>query len=271
MKKFLMLLLMGNVFYSQAQELYIFSEPASNMPAKSMTAKLSAQLMPGSSTLKQRYTPEWQVGFHTKFMAHVGTSFSNIYQDGLSWDGAYVYGQYRFLSVDDVHKHFRMAVFAEASVSKDYNTYDEINLRGDKSGIKAGIIATQLWHKFALSGTVSNTQVLNSSRFDKVYYIPERHYQALNYSLSAGYLLLPKEYTSYKQLNVNLYAELLGQKILDGNKYYVDLAPALQFIVNSNAKINLGYRFQLNGNMHRMGDKSYYLSFERTFFNALKK
>jgi hypothetical protein len=241
------------------------------MPAKSITAKLSAQLMPQKSTLKQRYTPEWQVGFNAKFMAHFGTSFSNIYQQGLSWDGAFVYGQYRFLSVDEVHKHFRMAVFTEAGLSRDHNEFDEINLRGDKSGIKLGLIATQLWHKIALSGTVSNTQVLHSSRFNKVYYIPKRHYQSLNYSLSAGYLLLPKEYTSYRQLNVNLYAELLGQKLLDGNKYFLDLAPGLQFIVNSNAKINLGYRFQLNGNMHRMGTQSYYVSFEKTFFNALKK
>ena len=133
------------------------------------------------------------------------------------------------------------------------------------------MIATQLWHKFALSGTVSHTEVLHKSRKNDVIYVPERNYQSLNYSLSAGYLLLPKTYTDYKQLNVNLYTELLGQKIDNSKLFYVDLAPAVQFIFNSNFKINLGYRFQLNGNMERMADKSFLISMERTFLNALKK
>ena len=55
--------------------------------------------------------------------------------------------------------------------------------------------------------------------------------------------------------------------------YFIDLAPAFQFIVNSNTKINLGYRFQLKGNAFRMANAapSLSLSVERTFFNTFKK
>ena len=81
--------------------------------------------------------------------------------------------------------------------------------------------------------------------------MPSRIYQAMNYSLSAGYLLLPREYTDYKQTNVNIYTELLAQQSLERKAYYVDLAPAVQFIFNSNAKLNIGYRFQLKGDMLR--------------------
>src|SRR5690606_16009878 len=88
--------------------------------------------------------------------------------------------------------------------------FDEVSLQGDKDGIQLGIIATQLWHKLALSATVSHTQVLHDSRFDKVLYQPSRIYQAMNYSLSAGYLVLPREYTSYKQTNLNLYLEMMA-------------------------------------------------------------
>jgi hypothetical protein len=49
------------------------------------------------------------------------------------------------------------------------------------------------------------------------------------------------------------------------------MAPALQFIFNSNAKLNVGYRFQLAGNMNRMANNSWLVSFERTFLNALKQ
>jgi hypothetical protein len=164
-----------------------------------------------------------------------------------------------------------MAVFADVSHTNIPFHYDEITLMGDKSGVEAGIIATQLWHRFALSGTVSHTQVLDKSRNNKVIYVPERNYQSFNYIVSGGYLLFPKEYTNYKQLNVNLYTEFLAQQTLDRPTHFIDMAPALQFIFNSNAKLNIGYRFQLTGNMNRMTDNSWLVSFERTFLNALKK
>jgi len=53
-------------------------------------------------------------------------------------------------------------------------------------------------------------------------------------------------------------------------KYVVDFAPGIQFIFNSNAKLNIGYRYQLSGNMYRMAEKSWLVSFERTFLGAWK-
>jgi hypothetical protein len=96
-------------------------------------------------------------------------------------------------------------------------------------------------------------------------------FSGINYSLSAGYLLLPRKYSSYKQTNLNLYMEMLGSQTLDKKRYFVDLAPALQLIFNSTTKLNLGYRFQLDGNMHRMAQNSWLLSIETTFLNAFRK
>jgi len=89
--------------------------------------------------------------------------------------------------------------------------------------------------------------------------------------VSAGYLLFPRNYTSYKQTNLNLYVELLGQNTYDLKRYYADLAPAIQLIFNSNAKLNIGYRFELGSDMHRMSAQSWLISFERTFLNALSR
>jgi hypothetical protein len=36
-------------------------------------------------------------------------------------------------------------------------------------------------------------------------------------------------------------------------------------------KLNVGYRFQLDGTMQRMGKTSWLISLERTFLNALKR
>ena len=255
------------------QELYVFSEPASNMPAHSISVKLTGHFVTNDniySRFSQRIMPQVMFGISKKVMIHIGGTIGNMHTPDFRYESVSFYAKYRFLSNDDIHKHFRMAVFADASATKTPFHYDEITLMGDKSGIEAGIIATQLWNKFTLSGTVSHTQVLDKSRNNKVIYVPARLYQSINYSLSGGYLLLPKEYTDYKQMNLNLYTELLGEKSLDSKKYCLDLAPAVQFIFNSNFKANIGYRFQLSGNMSRMSNNSWQVSFERTFLSALK-
>jgi hypothetical protein len=256
------------------QELYVFTEPASNMPAHSISLKLTDHFVSNDkiyNRFSHRFMPQVMFGFSKNLMVHVGATVSNMHTTDFRYESFNLYAKYRFHSKDDIHKHFRMAVFADASATKAPFHYDEITLMGDKSGIEAGIIATQLWNKFALSGTISHTQVLHKSRKSDVIYVPARAYESMNYSISAGYLLLPKEYKDYKQVNINFYTELLAEQTLDIKKHCVDLAPALQFIFNSNAKLNIGYRIQVSGNMARMSTNSWLISFERTFLNALKK
>lgn len=139
---------------------------------------------------------------------------------------------------------------------------------GDQSGVQGGVVATQLWNKLAVSTTLSYLHVTTP----KPKYFPDIYpWNAFNYTASAGYLLLPRSYTNYRQINLNLYVELLGQQTLDKKLHYLDLAPAIQLIFNSNAKLNLGYRFQLNSDMHRMSKESVLVSFEYVFLNALKR
>ena len=274
MKKLLIFILFVSAGKLNAQELYVFTEPASNIPGHSVSVKLTDHFVTKDKIygrFSQRFMPQLMLGISKKFMLHIGATLSNMHTKNFRYESVNVYAKYRFFSKDGLHKHFRMAVFADASKTKAPFHYDEITLMGDKSGIEAGIIATQLWHKFALSGTVSHTEVLDKSRNDKVIYVPARSYQSMNYSISAGCLLYPKEYTDYKQVNVNFYTELLAEQTLDINKHCVDLAPALQFVFNSNAKLNIGYRFQVSGTMSRMSKENWQLSFERTFLNVLKK
>lgn len=267
------LLLMG--IGSAGQELYVYTEPASNMPAHSIGTKLTGNFIPKASSagnrFMQRYTPEVMLGVNKNLMWHVGGSFADMHTGAFRWESVYTFIKYRFISIDDVHKHFRMAAFADAAYTRSPFEFDEVSLQGDKSGVALGLIATQLINKLAVSATVSHTQVLDGSRNDKVLYTPERNYQAMNYALSAGYLLFPMNYTDYRQTNMNLYVELLGQQTLDRSTYYWDIAPAIQFIFNSTSKVNIGYRFQVDGNMDRMTKQSVLVSYEWTFLNVLKK
>ena len=183
----------------------MYKEPASNMPAHSISTRVTSIF--GKDIHKkyvQRYTPEVMFGFSKKLMMHAGITFANMHTSNMQYESVFVYGKYRFLSIDDVHKHFRMAAFAEATHSRNSYDYDEVSITGDRSGVQVGIIATQLINKLAVSGTFSHTQAMDPSRYDKFIYLPERLYKSLNYSLSAGYLVLPREYKSYNQLNLNI-------------------------------------------------------------------
>ncbi len=258
-------------FQTKAQELYVFTEPASNLPARSISLKLTDHFVTSDNIYNRfshRLMPQVMLGVSKKLMFQIGGTFANMHTPDFRAESINFYTKYRFLSKDEIHKHFRMAVFANLSATKAPFHYDEITLMGDKEGVAMGLVATQLWHKLAVSATVTHTQLLDNSRFNKVLYIPQRNYQAMNYSLSAGYLVFPKEYRDYKQTNLNLYLEILSQQTLDRKTNYLDIAPAVQLIFNSNAKLNLGYRFQATGNMSRMANNSWQVSFERTFLGA---
>ncbi len=256
-----------------AQELYVYTEPASNVPARSISGALTLQYISSQFPEQrpmQRLLPAIKFGLSKSVMITAGASFADMHTRQFRWESVYLYGKYRFLSKDELHSHFRMAVFGEVAKSRSPFHYDEVSLQGDRSGALLGVVATQLWNKLAISGSVSHTQVFDKARRKSdVIYVPSRIYQYMNYSLSAGYLVLPVQYTSYKQTNLNLYAELLAQQSLDRRAYFVDLAPAVQLIFNSNTKVNLGYRFKLATDMERMGRNSFQLTIERTLLNAI--
>jgi len=267
----ILLLLIFNV---TAQELYPYTEPASNMPARSMSAKVAAMFGKGvhGSGTEQRYTPEVMLGLSKKWMVHGAVTFSNMYETYLYYESARLYAKYRFLSNDDIHKHFRMAAFATVAYSRNHLQHNELNLMGDHSGVQGGIIATQLWNKLAVSGTASLIEVFDKTRNDKT--VPQQYaFEALNYSLSAGFLVLPVTYKDYNQTNLNVYAELLGGRNLDWKyeEQFLDLATSIQLIFKSTSKLNLGYRFQLKSDIYRNMKNSWMISYEYIFLNALKK
>jgi hypothetical protein len=214
---------------------------------------------------------------------------SDMFQPQFKPEGFSFYTKYRFLSNDDFHKHFRMAAFGkvaysgnprfmETTVVHDYpsgpheetmlHDADELNLEGNHSGWQAGLVATQLIHKLAISATASYIGRINDT---KMLVTPEQAQSGVQYSLSAGYLLFPKDYETYGQTNLNLYAELIGQSLLDKPGTFIDFAPALQLILNSKARIDLSYRFQVSGNMSRFNEKLWLLRFEYNFLQAFTK
>lgn len=273
LKKIFLLMMITLPFAVGAQELYVFTEPASNMPSRSLSFKLTGRYPDSkyNSYWKQRYIPEVMIGINKNWMVHLAGALSDYYSLRIQPESVRGYVKYRFLSNDDVHRHFRMAAFAEGSYSRYEHLYDEFTLDGDLSGVQTGVIATQLISRLAVSATAAYMRGFSDKKGHSIHFEGPM-LSMFNYSLSAGYLLLPKNYTDYKQTNLNLYLELLGSKSLDNhNMYMVDLAPAIQLIFNSTTKVNLGAKFQLTSNMVRVGERTYQVAIEHTILNAFKK
>ncbi len=268
MKKILfVLLLVGSA--AQAQELFVYTEPASNMPTGSLGARLANMLMKEKYSNGYQYhlVPELMWGANKKLMLHVDGFISNQNKN-LAFEGGSFYAKYRFLSNDHVHNHFRMAAYGRVSFNNSDIHQEEIDLYGHNSGYQTGIVATQLLNRIALSGNASYVHAMDNGDNNK--FPSNQSNNAVNYSFSAGKLILPKEYINYKQTNVNLMLELLGQTLGNNGRSYLDVAPALQFIFNSQARIDVGYRKQLYSSMYRTSPNGFLVRFEYLFFNVFK-
>lgn len=250
-----------------SQELYVYTEPASNMAAKNIGLRLTNILMRDKVAKKNRFfiTPELMWGISKKIMVHATVLAGNGSND-LLLNGGSVYLKYRFLSNDEVHRHFRMAAFGKYSWNNsDIHDY-AIQLNNQNTGYEIGLIATQLHHKVALSASASFLHVTDN--INNKFAFGNKLRNAVGYTVSVGKLMLPKEYTNYQQTNLNLMLELLGQSNLYNGYSNLDVAPAVQFIFNSRMRIDLGYRFPVVTKLHRYNDRGTLLRFEYNFFNA---
>jgi len=238
-------------FHLHAQELYVYTDPASTMPAKSIILKQSYLKMEGIANAN--WNTQLELSPKKNWMVHIGTNYS----------ATDLYLQHRFYSSDQVHQHTRLAWYAKAVSAGATPSTEAILLDGQQKFWGAGLIATRLQHKWASSMSLGYLyRYVGNTTFTS---------QAIQYSLSNGLLLYPVSYKNYNQTNINLYAEILGQKQIGGTGYYIDIAPAIQFIFHSQAKLNIGYKWPIVDHMSRLGGRSLYISYDYLFFNALSR
>jgi hypothetical protein len=252
-----------------AQELFVVTDPASNVPAGSVGVRL------GNSLFKEIYEdgynyhlmPEVTWGVSGKLMVRASAFVSNR-SNSLYTEGGSLFAKYRFFSMDDLHSHFRMAAFGRYSFNRADIHQEQIEIMGHNTGFETGIVATQLIKKVAISSTLSFEKAMNN-RPD--YDFPsDQSNHASNYTLSIGRLMYPKKYTSFKETNINLMLEFVGQTLNENGKTYIDMVPSVQFIIHSQGRIDIGYRKELYSNMLRTAPDGVYLNFEYTFFNVSK-
>jgi hypothetical protein len=280
-----------------AQELFPLSEPASNVPKGALGIRLFSETYKEVNQLRNMtglrlmygVTPRLSVyltgiasNHHGKTMP-IEFPFHNTPERGAyypyKFNGIHIYGKYRFLSADAENSHLRMAVYADAALVNTTHHETEPDLEmGDNTGVGAGLITTYLKDKFAVSLTtgVMLPAAYTGKSPDPIEGLPAvpvrvQYGKALEYSLSFGYLLLPRKYKDYNQTNINLYLEFHGKAFqaakvdmfvgepneyfLDQSRYppalqkgyYVDVSPGIQFIIKSNLRIDCSATFSSLG------------------------
>jgi hypothetical protein len=158
----------------------------------------------------------------------------------------------------------------------------EPSLMGDNNGFGTGITFTKLYKRLAVSLGLS--AIFPLDYYEEAKDLTFKYGNAFHYTLSFGYLILPKVYKSYDQLNVNLYAEFLGRaygaaEISMGGEnlpvynapsleagHYLELRPAIQFIFWSNTRLDLSSSFLIFGESYTKFYPVFYMNLQHYFY-----
>jgi hypothetical protein len=267
-KLFFIVCFLMSFFFCSAQELFTYTEPASNMASRSIGIRLNNTLMYDNYEKVNSFhsLPEIMIGMSKKIMVH-GEGFLSNRNKSFVAEGGSVYLKYRFFSSDEVHSHFRMAFYGRYAFNNSDIHQQAIDLNGHNSGYELGYVATKLINKTALSASYSFVHADDNAN-NNVFIYPAEQRDAMAYTLSIGKLMLPKQYTSYKQVNLNAMVEFLGQTNFSTGRTFVDVAPVIQFIILSKMRVDMGYRICLDNTLYRTSPQGGMLRVEYNLFNA---
>jgi hypothetical protein len=190
-------------------------------------------------------------------MVQVGALCSNADQ-AFYFNGLNSYIKFRFISKDAIHRHLRMAAFGRLSFNNRHIHEYAIDLGIHNSGYEAGLIVTQLLHKVAFSSSTSLVHATDNVSNEKFPFGNQLR-NAMNYSLSVGALLAPRQYKIIHRQMLIVWLKFWGQTNLRNGFHYLDLASSLQFIFNSRMRIDLGYRFALIKNYKEVLRQVFYV------------
>lgn len=253
---------------TKSQELFLLTYPASNLPKNSLVVRGMNSFFQRTvdKTMSYHFMPEVMFGVSKKIML-VANGFLSNEKNKANIEGGSILGQFRFYSMDDTKKHFRMAVWCRVALNNAKIHQEEIELNGHNSGIKSGLTATQLLHKTAISTTLSYQKAF--SNFSNTFPINYSQ-EAFDYTLSIGQLALPRKYRNFDQTNVNLMVEVLGQSQVGSGRSFLDVAPVVQFIIKSKARVDIAYRRQLYSTIYRTQPNGILINFQYNIFNLIK-
>ena len=257
----------------RAQELFIQTESASNMPVGRFGIRASYEAWQENGTIS-REGIEGMYGVTRYLMVHPQIYGSNQV-NGFQLETFGGYAKYRLYIDDGFKYHFRVAAYAEALAGEQHSTYPSFSFKGSQPCVDGGIISTLLENRLALNFVAGASGALKDITLPNASY---SNIKGVNASLSAGYLIYPPRYTSFSDPNVNIYAELLGYNVWydqgnsgtvlshHGDELLLSLGP--QLILNSVARFDLSYVMLLQSSLPERRPNTFFARFEYNFYGS---
>ncbi|MEO6693570.1 MAG: hypothetical protein ABIY50_11615 [Ignavibacteria bacterium] len=266
------LLLLAN--YSFGQELYIVSHPAANLSKNRIEFRNNVVSYDNFKYFHNSFELNYGLLGNLTLYNSVFYSLDNGYKFIGNYEGTV---RYRLHDIDKKNYHLRFAaqsgilipVNSKPIVSnaveyelhpghkvKFFNFINDITVPSvdfhttDNYTIKNDLIVTNLIKRFSITGEMGfNVNV------------PKNDFKFGNYfdgSLAMGYLLLPKKYNNYNDINVNLYSEskafyflknkFLGNEITNSGGFRLDTYIGIQAIFFSSLMAELSYKIPIHSN-----------------------
>ncbi|HMS63762.1 MAG TPA: hypothetical protein PKD83_00755 [Ignavibacteria bacterium] len=265
-------LLFFNIAYSQ--ELYIVSHPAASLSKNRIEFR---NIVMGYENFQY---------YHNSFELNYGilgnlTLYNSVFytlDKGYEFLGNYEGSvRYRFHDIDKKNYHVRMAAQSAVVVPVNsnpvvgdkveyelhpghkvsfYNFQNDITVPSvdfhttDNFIFKNDLIITNLIQKFSITGEMGYNINIPKNDFKFGNYI--------DWSLAMGYLLLPREYKNFNDVNVNLYSEskayyfekneFLGTDVTNSGGFRLDTYLGIQAIFFSSLMTELSYKIPLYSN-----------------------
>ncbi|MEO8209077.1 MAG: hypothetical protein ABI840_00840 [bacterium] len=259
---------------SFSQELYIVTHPAANLSKNRIEFR---NIIMGYDNFKY---------YHNSFALNYGllgnlTIYNDVYyslDQGNKFLGNYEFAaRYRFLDSDKKNYHIRTAIQSGLVIPvnakpivngqveyelhpghrvKLYNFVNDITVPSvdfhttDNYTIRNDLIITNLLKRFSITGEMGFNINLPKNDFKFGNYF--------DWSLSMGYLLLPKVYKGYNDINVNLYLEnkayyfykneFLGTEISNSGGFRLDSYLGIQSIFFSSLMVEMSYKIPVHSN-----------------------
>ena len=112
MRKILLFFVVINCQNVFSQELFVITDPASNVPANSLGVNVMQSLFKEEmkSGYNYHFMPEVSYGLNKNIMFRASAFVSNR-NNNLVTEGGSFYTKYRFYSADDLNSHFRLAAY----------------------------------------------------------------------------------------------------------------------------------------------------------------
>lgn len=244
-----------------------------------MAPQLSLSFTAVYSNFNLDYLPQDLNLYFNTYHHHKSTSARYPY----GFDGIYASTKFRVVTIDGKNRHFRIAGFGEVGLNQTNHMDAYPSLKGDHSGLGIGLILTLLNKRFAGSLSISLNEFFERSGTIKsdFSFKPGRAY---NLAMSMGYLVLPRSYTSYKNLNLTVYFEVLCKKyanpVVSRQGYFINYEqfeylragfwirgyPGIQLIFNSKLRFDLSLEHQLYSSNSLEGYSMLILSLQRYFY-----